>query len=127
MKGDNIEAVSRYHFNGKSFFGGINAGYQDFRVESAQNTIPGAGYKITDGVKVFYITPHIGWFRVYASGFTIGSELGVRVLVSTKRYTEHSGPGNYTPDVRKAVDDGMKFLAKKPLPFVTLLRMGYSF
>ena len=127
MKGDNIEAVSRYHFNKKSFFGGLNAGYQDFSIESAQNTVPGQDYQIKDGVKVFYLTPHIGWFKVYASGFTIGSELGVRVPVSTKRYTERSGPGNYNNEIRKVVDDGLDILATKPLPFITLVRMGYSF
>ena len=127
MSGSNIEAVSRYHFKEKSFFGGLNAGYQDFSIDSAQNTAPGADYRITDGVKVFYVTPHIGWFKVYASGFILGAELGVRVPVSSKRYTERSGPGNYEAEVRKAVDDGLDLLAAKPLPFITLFRFGYAF
>jgi hypothetical protein len=127
MSGANIEAVSRYHFKGKSFFGGFNAGYQNFSIESKQRSIPGSDYDIKDGVKVFYVTPHVGWFKRAGSGFTIGAELGIRVPLSTKRYTERSGPGDYTPEVRKAVDDGMELLAKKPLPFLTLLRLGYSF
>ena len=63
MSGVDFELVSRYHFFETSFFGGLNFGYQDFKVKSVQDTIPGGDYNITDGVKVFYITPHIGWFK----------------------------------------------------------------
>ena len=127
MSGYNFEATSRYHFTGTSFFGGLNLGYQRFSVHSVQNTIPGGSYDITDGVNVIYATPHIGWLKVYASGFSIGSELGLRIPLSSSRFTDRSGPGNYTPDVSSAVDRGMDALAKKPLPFLTLLRAGYSF
>ena len=127
MAASNVEVVSRYHFTGAAFFGGFNLGYQDFSVNSKQNTVPGAEYDITDGVKVYYATPHIGWLKAYGSGFTLGFELGLRLPLSTSRYTERSGPGDYDPSVRKTVNDGMDLLAKKPMPFLTLIRLGYSF
>ena len=66
-------------------------------------------------------------FRTYSSGFTIGFELGLRLPLTTSRYTERTGPGNYDPSVQKTVNDGMNLLAKKPMPFLTLIRLGYSF
>ena len=127
MFGDNFEVTSRYHFSRTSFFGGFNLGYQVFRVHTIQNTIPGGNYDIIDGVKVIYATPHIGWLKVYVSGFSIGSELGLRIPLTSSRYTEKTGPGGYSPDVGDSVNHGLDALAKKPLPFVTLLRLGYSF
>ncbi len=127
MNGGNIEAVSRYFFSGGRFFGGLNAGYQDFSARSTQDTVPGAGYNVTEGARVFYITPHLGWLKVYPSGLTVGSELGIRVPLSVKRYIERSGPGDYDPDARKYADHGIKYLATNLLPFATLIRFGYSF
>ena len=127
MSGVNMEVASRYHLTGSSFFGGLNLGYQHFKTNSVQTTIPGSDYDITDGIKVFYVTPHIGWFKTYASGFSIGTEWGLRLPFANTRYTDRSGPGNYTPDVQDSVDKGMDAMAKKPMPFATLIRIGYAF
>jgi len=127
MSGTSYEIVTRYHFTGTSFFGGINLGYQDFYVKSVQTTIPGAEYDIKDGAKVYYATPHVGWFKAYESGVTVGFEVGVRVPLSKSRYEDKSGPGDLTPDVRDKVNNGLDIFSTKPMPFITLLRLGYSF
>lgn len=116
----NMEVVSRYHFTGAAFFGGFNLGYQDFSVNSKR-----FDYDITDGIKVYYATPHIGWLKAYNSGFTMGFELGLRLPLTTSRYT--SGFGSYDASVLKTVNEKMDLLAKKPIPFLTLIRLGYSF
>lgn len=127
MSGSNIEFVTRYHFTGSSFFGGVNFGYQDFYVKAVQTTIPGAEYDIKKGARVYYATPNIGWFKVYDSGITLGFEIGVRVPVSKSGYGDHTGPGDLTPDVKDKMDNGINLLAEKPVPYLTLLRLGYSF
>lgn len=126
FQGYNVEGVARFHpFKGSFFLGG-NLGYQDFRVNTVQKL--GVPYEINDGIRSVYVTPHIGWYKVYSCGITIGSELGAQFPLSSKRYTDRvSGEGSYNPDAQDAVDKGLKILGKNVLPYITLIRLGYSF
>jgi hypothetical protein len=87
-----------------------------------------------------YIAPHFGWFSVWDSGFTMGCDFGylmpsgVKSSFSSNFGAIPSGVGEDSlresgeyKEMRKDLEDSAKKYASMPLPFVTLMRIGWMF
>ena len=136
----------RYHPWGGSFFGGIALGQHIITGEKSRDittTYNGASKSVNATVKVTaksnYVTPHIGWFTIWEPGFTMGLDLGWLFPVSPKTAIDDSYTGlpaggeetfRATPEYAKLksdIDDTVQSYAKKSLPFVTMIRIGWMF
>jgi hypothetical protein len=87
-----------------------------------------------------YFAPHIGWFSIWDSGFTLGCDFGWLVpsgVKSTFKSNFENLPSGVSEETLKATDeykvmqkdleDTAKKYASKPLPFLTLIRIGWMF
>ncbi len=86
-----------------------------------------------------YLTPHLGWFAVWDSGFTLGFELGAQIPMSSKADLQSAfeNVAASTEDTLKDTDDYKKTktdvekaaesFGKKTVPYINLLRIGWLF
>lgn len=136
----------RYHPWGGSFFGGVALGQHIMTGEKSKDisvTSNGTTTKVSANVKLTakanYIAPHIGWFAVWEPGFTMGMDLGWLVPVSPRTTVDDSygnlpagaeealkNTAEYTK-LRSDLDDSVQSYAKKSLPFLTMIRLGWMF
>jgi hypothetical protein len=87
-----------------------------------------------------YIAPQFGWFSVWDSGFTMGCDFGY--LMPSRANSSFSAnfgaiPSGVSEDslresaeykeMKKDLEDAAKKYASMPLPFVTLMRIGWMF
>ncbi|MCX6127428.1 MAG: hypothetical protein NTV34_22130, partial [Proteobacteria bacterium] len=136
----------RYHPFGGSFFAGVAVGQhtligqkgRDIAVtyNSVKSTVP---TKVKVTAKANYVAPHIGWFAIWEPGFTIGLDIGWLVPSGAKSTTEATFTNlpagaedtiRSTPEFAKAtsdVDDAAMSGAKKSLPFLSMIRIGWMF
>jgi hypothetical protein len=130
---------------GSSFFTGVALGTHELTGElnrsvqdpTSKQTVSVRG-KLTASAR--YAAPHIGWFSVWDSGFTMGCDFGWLVPsgVSTS-FTSSFGslPSGVTAEtleatneykeMKKDLEDSAKKYASTPVPFATLIRIGWMF
>ncbi len=136
----------RFHPFGGSFFGGVAVGQHTLigekkrditlTVNSQPVTVP-AALKLT--AKANYVAPHIGWFTIWGPGFTMGLDIGWLVPSGATAKSEATfanlPPGEEqaarnSPEFIKTqadLEDSAEAYAKKSMPFVTMLRVGWMF
>ncbi len=135
----NIEARVRFHPFIGTFFVGVAGGYQAANGETDREmTVSGTPITVTGKAeaKNMYVIPHFGWLVITKSGFTFGFEAGLylpfspssSVMLSSTNplISQASGLPEYQQmqsDVEKIATD----LATLKLPYLTLLRVGWSF
>lgn len=135
----NIEMRLRYHPWGGIFFFGVAAGYQELNgVSNRALSVSGITIDSTGNsqLKSFYAIPHVGWFIVAKGGFTIGLEAGAMLPFGAKSSTSITS-GNpllavatNSDDYKALQSNNQKFsdnFGKSLVPFVTALRLGWSF
>lgn len=132
----------RYHPWKSSFFAGLALGQHLLTGEKSRDiTYSGSTHPVLTTIKVNaksnYVIPQIGWFSVWDAGFTIGFDLGV--LVPTGARTNSEASFSNLPDgtesairedadfikVQSDVEDTSKSYTKRPLPFLTMMRVGW--
>lgn len=118
-----------------SFFLGAAYGNQSLWAEIKKDILVSgqkANTKMKMEVETTYLTPHLGWFATWDSGFTMGFELGYQMALSSKAkdikvttdeptVTTTSDFEKQQKDVKKAAED----FGKKSVPYITLLRLGW--
>ena len=127
-----------------SFFAGVALGQhqmtgelnRDIKEPTSKTTVSSHG-KLTASAN--YVVPHVGWFSIWDSGFTMGFDLGYLVPMSpqskfTATFTKAPEgtdaalrETNEYKNMKKDLEDSAKSYASKPLPFATFLRMGWMF
>ncbi len=149
----NYEARGRWHPFSGAFFLGTAFGQQRLSVQTSKSlstsvTVSGVAVPVTANVDVLakikglYATPHIGWMWIFDSGFLIGLELGAQIGFASKTTVDigikASDPRldpyiglvrdqkTYKDAVQQIQDMGKK-IGNMPLPFLSLLRLGWMF
>ncbi|MGK5090017.1 hypothetical protein WDW86_20900 [Bdellovibrionota bacterium FG-2] len=143
----NFEARGRWHPFDGSFFLGAAVGRHSISASQTQDiTIASSGVSVAIPTKVgasitaLYVTPQIGWLIVFGSGFTLGWDLGAVIPVSPST-TIDVEVGDATLNsfltmvkqtsdyavVEKTVQDKGNEYGKFPLPYLTVLRLGWMF
>jgi hypothetical protein len=115
-------AIRIYPLRG-TFFLGVGAGQQvlDASVNDRTSPLPiGASARVQSWV----LMPRIGWQWVWSSGFAMGLDFGVQLIVG---HTEDvSLPPGTTPDVEQDIRDIVHFGSTVPLPVIRF-SLGYHF
>ncbi|MBI4402790.1 MAG: hypothetical protein HY537_01435 [Deltaproteobacteria bacterium] len=138
----NYEMRVRFHPFSGAFFLGAAIGKQRFSCNATQEitveqfTVPTT---VDLAISALTITPHLGWFWIKKSGFTIGFELGWLFPISPKTEWDVSTTAEYNAILeqveateeykrieRKLQDIGNR-IGSLSIPFVTLLRLGWTF
>lgn len=124
--------VRWFAFRG-AFFVGAGVGQQTLAVNKT-DTILTVPLTVSADVKTTYLTPHIGWRWQWASGITLGMELGYQHALSSKTTLATSpvlpGAVTATAEYQKIstdVNDAGKKFGDQGLPHFTLLQIGYMF
>lgn len=86
-----------------------------------------------------YLTPQIGWFARWDSGFTLGFDFGLQMPsgtsselqtsfenVSAAGEAEVKNSAEYKKN-KKDVEDAAEMIGKKAIPYITLIRLGWLF
>ncbi len=86
-----------------------------------------------------YLTPHLGWFATWNTGFTLGTEFGYQMPMSSKAKTqtgfddvsaEGEAQVKESEEYKKAVKDleeGAEAFGKNAVPYLNLIRLGWLF
>lgn len=135
----NLEGRFRFFPFSRGFFVGVAGGYQRVSGETSRS-LNYADYSISAAaigrVKSYYVIPHLGWFSVGESGFTFGMEVGAYIPLSAETQVDITSSNPLisslasTPEYRSLQNDAQSFgnqLGRFPLPFLTALRLGWSF
>ena len=88
----------------------------------------------------FYLTPHLGWMWGWAGGFTVGFEMGwqfplspqseLNISISDPTLNSLLAQLKQTSQYQSLESDTVKVanrLGKTSIPFITFLRMGWTF
>jgi hypothetical protein len=142
-----MDARFRWFPMGTSFFAGIALGRHQITGELDRDI----SYTAADSKKLVvqshgkltahanYVAPHIGWFSVWDSGFTMGFDVGY--LFPTSPGSKFSSSFKNAPAdsdaalretqdykrLKEDLEDSAKAYASKGLPFVNILRLGWMF
>ena len=106
-----------------TFFLGVGAGQQVIDASVTDKTSPlsiGASARVQSWV----LTPRIGWQWVWSSGFAMGLDFGVQLVVGHSE-TVNIPPGT-SPDVEQDIRAVVHFGSTVPLP-VFRFSLGYHF
>jgi hypothetical protein len=133
LKISNWDIRARWFPWRSSFFLGVACGAQTLGVV-AENEIEGEPYKVTIDVKTSYLTPHFGWLARWRSGFMLGFEVGYQmplanastVSVDSNLDEEALAEDKEFQSSLDDAEDAADEFGEKALPYVTLLRLGYS-
>jgi hypothetical protein len=147
------DARARWHPWGGAFFVGVAAGAQKFtgalNDATVQVTVQRQGVDevkdvyttIKADITSLYLTPHVGWLKVFDNGLLLGVDIGVQLPVSVRSSldvaTEASSLESVgitevqqTPQYKAKeaeVRDAVDTMGKLPLPAFTLFRVGWMF
>ena len=146
MRMEHNDIRFRWHPWGGSFFGAIAIGQQTMVGEQSKDitaTLNGEKKIIPTTVKMTakanYIAPHIGWFAIWDPGFTVGLDIGwlFPQKPTTNSSVSYQGLPAGTEDTlnntaeyrafKSDVDDSVQARARKGLPFLTMMRVGWMF
>lgn len=140
----NWDLRARWHPFSGSFFIGAAYGQQELslraeeaiklKVQGFETAVPTT---IQVDLKTNYLSPHLGWFAVWDSGFTLGFEIGAQVPMSNKttmdvgfkevsssQESSIKGSDEYQK-LKTSVDDAGDLMGKKVIPYITLVRLGW--
>jgi hypothetical protein len=141
-----VDIRFRYFAHSTSFFYGLGFGQHVLTGKTKSNisaTIADQPRVVATQLKLRaqsnYVLPHVGWFAVWEPGFTIGLDIGALLPMGPKSSFEANFSGvqpaeeetlrsssNYTKE-KKNLEDATEAVAKKTLPFVTMMRVGWMF
>lgn len=140
----NWDLRGRWHPFGGSFFLGAAYGSQGLVAKFEDNletTMSGLELEVPTtlrlGVDTNYLTPHLGWFAVWDSGFTMGFEIGYQMALSSDSELQVAFKDTSTAQEdalkisdeykknKKDVEDLAESLGKTGVPYITLLRLGW--
>lgn len=115
-----------------AFFLGVAYGMQTF-TGNATKAISGIETNATIEQDNSFVAPHVGWNWTWKSGFFMGLDVGVQLSVhrdtkvsSNITNTTVLASGEYQ-NLVKDVQDKADKIGKTPLPFLTLLKVGFLF
>lgn len=86
-----------------------------------------------------YLTPHLGWFKTWGPGFTIGSEIGYQMPLSSKAelqtgFEDVSAEAETTvknsdeyKKAKKDLETSAEAFGKNAVPYLNLIRIGWLF
>jgi hypothetical protein len=146
LKYREYDAYGRLYLFGGSFFVGAGVGYHSAEgtfVKAIPSTLPGVPTEVTShgSVKAMILTPQIGWFSVFGSGFALGIDVGGQIPIAPSKVSYQtdlpalpaSVPATVQAQIQQVVDqsnkpviDTLEKIGKTPLP-VFNLRLGYLF
>ncbi len=127
----NYELRGRWHPFMGSFFLGLGYGKQNLKVD-ASKSISSVNVTYNFDIESSYVFPHMGWFKVFDSGFTYGFDFGVISPSGVKTKTSSNAPTSvqssteYT-DFKKSAEDAGNKLGKVSLPYLGLVKLGWLF
>lgn len=142
-----VDARVRWHPWGGAFFLGAALGVQKVNGQASDNiSVSAAGQtyvvntSVTADIVSAYLTPHLGWLWIWKSGFTVGFDFGVQLPINPNTQISIATNNNianigldliehtqqYQDLQSKVQNDGDK-LGKLPLPYMTVLRLGWMF
>ena len=141
LKYREYDAYGRLYLFGGAFFIGAGVGYHSAEGTFVQTaSIPNypQPFVVTShgSVKAMILTPQVGWFSVWGSGFALGFDIGGQVPIapSTLRYSTDVSPaipGAVKPMVDPYIEqssvqviDTLDKIGKTPIP-VFNLRIGF--
>jgi hypothetical protein len=128
-----------------SFFAGVAFGSQTLtgdlnRVIKESSTKQDIAVRGHITASANYFAPHFGWFSVWDSGFTMGCDFGYLTPAGVKSNfssTFAGTPSGVSDDtlressefkeMQKDLENSAKKYASTPLPFATLMRIGWMF
>jgi hypothetical protein len=142
----NMDVRARWHPFEGSFFLGAAYGNQGIvgKVKTDLETdYQGLEVKVPTTIRlavdVNYFTPHLGWFAVWDSGFTMGFEIGYQMALKSESDLQ-IGFENVTEEAedelkesddykkqKKDIEAVAKAFGEKGIPYVNLLRIGWMF
>jgi hypothetical protein len=142
-----VDGRVRWHPWGGSFFLGMALGGQKFSGQASDNIPVTIGPQttnidtsVTAQITSAYLTPHLGWFKVFNSGFTLGFDFGLQVPVRPQTQIAIATNNNVAnialdlieqtkqyQDLQTKVQDAGDKIGKIPLPYMTVLRLGWMF
>lgn len=128
-----------------SFFAGLALGQHTIKGELDREVakITGATKKVaihgTLVASANYVAPQIGWFAIWDGGFTLGADIGY-LLPSSPKSTftskiadppagteaEVKASKEYT-DMKSDLEAAGNTLISKPIPLITIIRLGWMF
>ena len=129
---------------GGSFFAGMAFGQhqmtgeldRDIKLSNSTTTVATHGKLVASAN---YMIPHFGWFAVWDSGFTLGSDFGYLMPSGAKATFTSSfknapagsddtlKASNEYKNMKSDLEDSAKKYASTPVPYATLLRIGWLF
>ena len=131
VKYSSWDARFRYYLFRGSFFVGAAVGGQNIKATKS-TTISGVPVTANLTMDSMFVTPHVGWHWIWKSGFFMGIDLGVQLSVSrtTSVSSDAAAPIQALQqyqDLSNDVTSNAEKLGKKPLPMLTLLKVGFLF
>lgn len=137
----NYEGHLRLHPFSGAFFIGFLMGSQKVFGETARSiAIPqlSTSVSLTGSATItsMYLTPHLGWFWRWDSGFTLGFDVGWQISFSPNTTITVPIPSEVSDyvtalteyqDLMTDLQDVGNKLGSLGLPMITLLRFGWSF
>jgi len=125
------EGFLRVHPFRGAFFLGVAGGYAQTKGTMSEMR---TAFRQTQRVQThayarsIYVSPHLGFQWMIASGLTIGFDAGVQIPVSTDGPTfDASKYGLTVPIAAKGeVADATRYVTTMPIPVVHLLEVGYA-
>ncbi len=142
----NWDLTARWYVFRGSFYLGAAYGHQTiigkgtkdvtFDYNGVELTVPST---IRLEIESNYLTPQLGWFARWDWGLTLGFELGLQMPSGAKSELQTSfsnvstaaeetvrNSADYKKN-KKDVEDLGKTLGEKPIPYITLLKVGFLF
>ena len=148
LKYREYDAYGRLYLFGGGFFVGAGVGYHSAEgtfVKSIPTSLPTLPtYEVTShgSVKAMILTPQIGWFSIFGSGFALGIDVGGQIPIAPSKVSYHTDlPPNLPPNIpatvqaqaqqlidqsNQSVINTLEKIGKTPIP-VFNLRLGYMF
>lgn len=128
----------RWHPFQGSFFVGAAYGNQTLGAKLTTDLdVSGTQVPATFDINVntTFLTPHLGWFATWDSGFTLGFELGYQMAMSADADDTQITLGGVNTAAaeqsedykknKKDIEDQAELIGEKSLPYLALLKLGW--
>lgn len=132
LRYNGMHLSGRYHPYHGVFYFGLHAGLHTANIE-ATDTYNGVEATTKGTLKGNYAAPHVGWLWLTRAGVHISTEIGAQFGFGAKIDIEDGtteplvlADSTYRKNRQDAEDEGKK-LFNSTLPYLTLIRVGYSF